>query len=181
MFDIRQIWKKTDLLVFTTNGVVKADGSLVMGKGIAKLVRDEYKEFNLNKTLGEAVSKRGNEPFLVVEPPFINKPVYLLSFPTKNHWRDKSDLDIIKRSRFIAEGKLRRFMKTHEGMLGSILPPIKRVLCPLWGTENGKLPLSKVKAELEDFKAFAESLNFEVVFFSRNGVSPELETADVIH
>jgi len=48
---------KTALLLFTGNGVVKADGALVMGAGFAKQVRDAFP--SLDYELGQAIIARG--------------------------------------------------------------------------------------------------------------------------
>lgn len=67
----------------TTNGVVKADGSLVMGAGVAREALDRFP--GLDAELGRLVRSCGNEVFGVHV-----KGRSLFSFPTKDHWRDQS-------------------------------------------------------------------------------------------
>ena len=166
-FDIKEIWKESDLLIFTTNNVIKKNNELTLGKGIAKLVRDEYKNYNIARYLGDFVKKNGNIPCLL-KISAMNKPNHLLSFPTKFNWRNNSDLNLIKNSREIAEVKLANFIDQFKANNENI--PVKRILSPLVGTANGKLPLHEVKPELIRFKTFIENLGIPVVFFTRNGI-----------
>lgn len=80
-----------DAIAVTTNGIVKSNGNLVMGAGIAKQFAIRYPE--LPSILGKKVKHYGNIPFLVK-----TKGVSILSFPTKNHYSEKSDLDLIIKS-----------------------------------------------------------------------------------
>lgn len=69
----------------TTNGIVKANGEAVMGAGLALVVARLYPQ--IPKTLGEYITKWGNRAFVLGEN--------WVSFPTKGHWRNPSDLDLI--------------------------------------------------------------------------------------
>jgi len=162
-FDVRGIWSERDLLIFTSNGVVKKDGSLVMGKGIAKLVRDFYP--GIDRVFGRRVRTYGNHPFILkIEGKASPSPRFVMSFPTKHHWRDRSSLELIRESRKKALEEIKDW--------GDILKRagVERILCPLWGTENGKLTLSQVRKELLLFRNEVESLGFGVLFFSRKGI-----------
>lgn len=75
----------------TTNGIVKRGGRLVMGGGMAKQFLDRYPR--LDFALGHHVSKWGNVPGVVRA----NTP-HIVSFPTKNDYRDASPLDLIEAS-----------------------------------------------------------------------------------
>lgn len=75
--------------IITTNGVVRNDGSLVMGKGVALEAALRFPE--IPKILGEYVKTFGNVPMI-----FNNYKI--ITFPTKNHWIDKSDIKLIERS-----------------------------------------------------------------------------------
>lgn len=93
--------KNGDALCITTNGVVNKQGKLIMGAGIAKDFRDNFK--GIDKTLGNYVNKYGNRVFRVGEfeikvgeEPF--KTITVFSFPTKYNWKDKSDLCLINES-----------------------------------------------------------------------------------
>jgi len=159
---IRKLWTEHDILIFTSNGVVKRNGELVMGKGIAKVVRDFYPESA--KVFGALVREHGNKPYLVRVRKREGAPFYLMSFPTKHHFRKKSDLNLIRESK---ERALRILEGRRDGLVKA---GITRILCPLWGTENGKLSLEEVEKELLDFKERAEALGFEVAFFDKNGL-----------
>jgi O-acetyl-ADP-ribose deacetylase (regulator of RNase III) len=73
------IWEySADAICITTNGIVGANGCLIMGKGIAL---DAKKEFpNIDRLLGQWVLAHGNVPCFLW-------PQAVISFPTKNHWR----------------------------------------------------------------------------------------------
>ncbi len=77
-----------DALCVTTNAISKRNGDLVMGAGVAKAVAKAYPE--VPTILGSHVRKNGNVPYAI-------KVIggYVISFPTKNDWRDDSDLDLI--------------------------------------------------------------------------------------
>jgi len=81
-----------DAICVTTNGVVKHNGELVMGAGIAK----QFAEYmpQLPKLLGNKVSTYGNNVYHVGHADC----TAILSFPTKHHYNDKSDLDLIIKS-----------------------------------------------------------------------------------
>lgn len=73
-----------------TNGIVKAGGMAVMGAGVAKVAAEHYHV--LPAVLGAWLKSRGNHVGI------LSASHRILSFPTKNDWRDKSDLDLIVRS-----------------------------------------------------------------------------------
>ncbi len=73
----------------TTNGIVKRNGKLVMGRGIALQANKRYPR--LASFLGHYVRTSGNMVYYF-------KDFNIASFPTKNDWRDKSDIQLIRRS-----------------------------------------------------------------------------------
>lgn len=80
-----------DAICVTTNSVVKQNGELVMGGGVAKYFAQNYP--TLPYQLGQKVKVYGNQPYLIKI-----KGDTIVSFPTKNHYQDPSDLDLIKTS-----------------------------------------------------------------------------------
>lgn len=95
------LWKfefllTVDAICFTSNGVVKSDGSLVMGGGVAKEFADRYPW--LPKMMGHKVKLLGNIPILIDYYNFTTYKPAIVSFPTKNHWKNPSDLELIKAS-----------------------------------------------------------------------------------
>lgn len=93
--------KSGDAICVTTNGILNKEGRLVMGAGIARDIRDKFN--GVDKILGEYVAKYGNRVFNVGEIKIkdelnLIKTVTLFSFPTKQNWKYKSDLQLIKQS-----------------------------------------------------------------------------------
>jgi hypothetical protein len=85
----------------TTNGVVKSDGSAVMGKGIAL---DAAKRFpNLPKQLAFKLKESGNHVFFFLQ-------YRIVTIPTKDDWKENSKIELIKQScqelRMFSAGKL---------------------------------------------------------------------------
>ena len=79
------------VICITTNGIIKTNNRLVMGKGIALTAKQLYPDIDLQ--LGLAVKELGNIPHLITH----NNQI-IISFPTKHHWRDNSDLVLITQS-----------------------------------------------------------------------------------
>lgn len=73
----------------TTNGVVMKNGLAVMGGGVALEAAKRFTD--LPKQLGAGIEMAGNTVIL-----FPDHCVF--SFPTKHHFRDKSDIELIKKS-----------------------------------------------------------------------------------
>ena len=69
-----EILNTADAICFTSNGVVKSNGELVMGAGVAKAFADKYPGASFY--FGQWVSKVGNKLFAMD-----NKPM-VVSFPT---------------------------------------------------------------------------------------------------
>ena len=79
----------TGPVCITTNGVIKKDNTLVMGAGIALQAKERFP--SIPGTLADLVRVYGNHTFyLTVEN--------LFSFPTKDNWWERSDIDLIVRS-----------------------------------------------------------------------------------
>lgn len=83
----------TEAVCITTNGIIKQNGCAVMGAGIAKQANSLYQ---LDAELAAHLQKSGNVPYLFNKKGCNN--CFLISFPTKHDWRDKSDLKLIQRS-----------------------------------------------------------------------------------
>lgn len=96
LFDITD----ADAICVTTNGIVKPNGELVMGKGIALAFKEKWP--TLTKVLGNMVREGGNNVHMV--KPMKSLTVkrdympYIFSFPTKHDWRDMSDINLIIQS-----------------------------------------------------------------------------------
>ena len=115
----------------TTNGVVKADGKLVMGAGIARYARDSFP--GIDAVLGEHVKCGGNVPAWLPalldphrEAAGLDPKVNVVTCPTKRHWKDPSDPGLIAAS-------CRKLVEM-AGTYG-----LERVYLPPLGCANGGL------------------------------------------
>lgn len=90
--DIWQLIGIANAICITTNGIVKDNGALVMGAGIAKEALDMFPGIQFK--LGEIVRKYGNIPAICG----IKNGTRIVSFPTKNDFKDPSDIFLIKKS-----------------------------------------------------------------------------------
>lgn len=91
-----------DAIAITTNGMRRKDGSAVMGAGIAKAAAQRYP--GIDRRLGQLLAQSGNHVYILHrggEEPWAGEARDVVAFPTKKHWRDPSDRDLIRRS---AEG-----------------------------------------------------------------------------
>lgn len=73
-------------IVIPTNGFVKNDGNAVMGRGVARQATKHFP--GIDKKLGQAITEHGNRPIA-----FSNQR--LLTFPTKHHWVQEADIELI--------------------------------------------------------------------------------------
>lgn len=111
----------------TTNGVLKTDGALVMSGGCALEAKMRYPGIDLE--LGELVKIFGNLPFFL-------QNYKIISFPTKDDWRDDSKIDLIK----VSAQNIKAFCVIHN---------VKSVVMTRVGCGLGNLIWSDVKQVLE--------------------------------
>jgi hypothetical protein len=126
--DLFEFHKKGNFICIPTNGVVKSNGELVMGAGVALTAAKIYP--SLPAQLGKLVKRSGNVPFLFEE-------LKLMTFPTKFDWKNKSSLGLIKTS---AEEVVK--LANNAGL--------DRVYLPRVGVGLGSLQWSDVKVVLDD-------------------------------
>jgi len=107
----------------TTNGVVKINGELVMGAGVAKQARDRYP--GIAARLGRLVREYGNVVHLL-------PPERLFTFPTKHRWREASDPQLIVNS----ANRLVQAIEEHR---------VWDVILPAPGCSNGGLAWGDVE------------------------------------
>lgn len=81
------IWDETDYFVFTGNAIIKNNGALVMGRGIAREVRDRFP--NIDLAIGRRM-KEYADPYGFL----FGKKVCV--FQVKHHWQDDADIGLIK-------------------------------------------------------------------------------------
>lgn len=122
-----------DARCITTNGYVKKNGKGVMGRGVAKAMANLYPD--APAWLGRNLEKNGNHVGILRQPDLDDLIAYV-NFPTKHHWRELADLDLIVRS-------------CHELMTLISEQSWTKVLLPRPGCGNGCLPWNKVKETIE--------------------------------
>jgi hypothetical protein len=110
----------------TTNNVIKRNGDLVMGAGIAKQAVQRFPR--LPRILAEHIKANGNTPCLV-------KDYGILSFPTKYNWRNPSSIELIAQSAKLAM---------------ALLPEDATCAMSRPGCGNGSLQWEQVRPVLED-------------------------------
>jgi hypothetical protein len=134
------ILENVNAICFTSNGIVRRDGKLVMGAGVAKAFRDRLP--GLDAKAGLAVRKSGNvcqiisTPIIKIEKKNISVPVNVVAFPTKNHFKDDSDIDLIMRS----SRRLMELIEEHKWQY---------VALPRPGCQNGNLSWNFVREKIE--------------------------------
>lgn len=133
-------------IVFTANSVVKGDGSLVMGAGAAKRVRDAMPS-SIQKALGALImdSQPGVQPdyYLAgIHLPSAKKPdtpFYIFAIQTKRHYAKPGDIELAIKSM----SALKEWCDSN--------PDIKLVMnCPLIGNGGFANQIDKVKSIVED-------------------------------
>lgn len=130
------IWEANNShICITTNNVVNSVGSAVWGKGIAKQAKDRWP--NLPRKHAVFLKNYGHIFGRLFDEQFKNHKVSIYTFPTKYHWKDPSDIDLICRS----ARQMREFTKTSD-------TPIPIAL-PAPGCGNGGLDFDIVMEKLE--------------------------------
>lgn len=128
--DMWSVFPTTDIFMITTNPIIKNNGEVVMGRGIAKEARDRFP--TLAKDFGDALKRLHPEiddNSLGLIGIYDNKPIWW--FMTKDHWFESATLDRIKNSVF----HLRYGFMCLEGA---------RIDLNFPGIGNGNLPREKV-------------------------------------
>jgi hypothetical protein len=129
--DIWDYYKKSGYrIIIPTNGCVRNNGKLVMGRGIAKEAVENIPGIEI--ALGNLVGAYGNIPYFIKG---------IISFPVKENWSDKADLRLIKNSMKLLTQQLRE-----EKWRG-----IKKIIFPRVGCGNGKLKWKEVWTVIEPY------------------------------
>lgn len=76
-------------VAITTNGIVRQDGTAVMGRGVAYEAAQRYPW--LARSFGLRLRDGGNHVHAFWD-------IRLFTFPVKAHWRDRADLGLIEQS-----------------------------------------------------------------------------------
>jgi hypothetical protein len=92
--DMWSVWEESDLFLVTTNGSLKRNGALVMGRGIAQEALDRFPGLDL--VLGKAIGRSGREYGLLVSPRW--PAAKLGAFQVKLRYWEDADLELIRLS-----------------------------------------------------------------------------------
>ena len=88
---IGNLWdQKATVLCITTNGTLRKDGALVMGRGVAKQCMDRNPGVQFK--FGQAVQNFGNI-FQYIET--LDEARILAAFPVKHNWWEQANLELI--------------------------------------------------------------------------------------
>lgn len=98
-----------------------------MGRGVALQAKQRWPQ--LPRILGESIQKSDNHVAYLLWP---DEALLLLSFPTKHHWRDDADLELIARS-------------CGELIILADRLNLEHILLPRPGTGNGRLDWTQVR------------------------------------
>lgn len=85
-----------DVICVTTNGTIKKDGQAMMGRGVARFVRDTFQ--NIDTKLGNLIKAYGNRVFNLGTQEYSGKQLILFSFPNQADMSSKIDAKLIKKS-----------------------------------------------------------------------------------
>jgi hypothetical protein len=72
---------------------VKSNGDAVMGAGVALEATRRYP--GIAQILGAQIGEHGNHVTVIASDP--RRPI-VIAFPTKHHWRDDADVELVHRS-----------------------------------------------------------------------------------
>lgn len=107
---------QADLFLVTTNSYVRKDGSLVMGAGAARQMRDRFRgvNFGFGRAVREDCGHLGEYGIVTIgtpldsmdDPAGIAQPE-LGAFQVKTHWKNKADTQLIAGSAAILSEHLR--------------------------------------------------------------------------
>lgn len=125
-------YDKGEWICITTNGMVKTNGALVMGRGCAREAANRLTE--LPHILGRMVTEKGNHVLHA-------DSLRIVSFPVKHDWRESADLSLIERS-------ARELMALMDYWSDPMHP--NSVYLPRPGCGNGNLDWEHVKIPLHD-------------------------------
>ncbi len=124
-------FQTSDMFMITTNPILRTDGAVVMGRGIALQAKEKFPQ--LPYDFGKTLIQEGNQ-FIGPIGTYDTVPIWY--FMVKHHWKEEADLGIIASSVYA--------LKNH--VKGTNL----RVNLNFPGIGNGKLPRDSVLYLLED-------------------------------
>jgi len=114
------------VVCITTNGTVKNNGEVVMGRGCAREAKDKFP--HVPRFLGRWIKRHGNVPAYFVGS-------RLMTFPVKHNWWEQADLALIEQSAKALADKANRVGLTFY--------------LPRPGCGNGRLTWDEVRPVIE--------------------------------
>jgi O-acetyl-ADP-ribose deacetylase (regulator of RNase III) len=140
--------EKTEALVNTVNCVG------VMGKGIALQFKQAFpNNFQQYKKACEAKEVQPGH-VLTISTGSLSNPCYIINFPTKRHWKDKSRIEDVQSGLKALTAEVQQL-----GIRSIAIPPL--------GCGNGGLDWVKVKPLIE--AAFAQLPDVQAIVFEPAG------------
>lgn len=123
---------------FTSNGMIKKDGTAVMGAGVAKLFRDTF--MGLDKFYADLrIEARTNLTTDCGVWDYGGRDLRIIAFPTKNDWKYNSSIQLIELSSMGLKSIIEKDKELQEGV----------ILLPRPGCSNGGLKWEDVKKIIE--------------------------------
>ena len=95
IFTLPNSKSEENIVCVTTNGIIKRDGTAVMGAGIAKTANLRFK---VAEKLADSLRANGNVVNDLGTYYWKTSRFHLVAFPTKHDWRNPSDLQLIEQS-----------------------------------------------------------------------------------
>lgn len=131
--DMRTVINQVDHFIVTTNSFIKTNGAVVMGRGLAKQVRDSFP--GVDKALGQEIVrvtglKQGGKYGLLLGNP-------LSAFQVKYHFKDTADIELIEFSTDMLHRE-------------ALVNPNKKYALNFPGIGNGKLSYDEVKPIIDE-------------------------------
>jgi O-acetyl-ADP-ribose deacetylase (regulator of RNase III) len=125
-----------------------------MGKGIALQFKQAFPQNFAAYAQAVRTGKVRAGQMLVVPTGFVTNPRYIINFPTKRHWRERSRLEDIDSGLTALVGEIRR-----QGIRSIAIPPL--------GCGNGGLDWSVVKPRI--LKALGDLSEVRVLLYGPHG------------
>ena len=134
-----------DIKCTTTNMIIKGDGKLVMGGGVAKLMLDEFP--HVDRIFAEIIRRSGHRQMIQAIPDDTHGICFLVGFPTKLDYKDPSPLWLVERSM--------KQLVAFKAMVGA-----RKVLLPAPGCGLGGLDWeNEVKPAIEGIEGVNEDIH----------------------
>jgi hypothetical protein len=132
--------KDVDAIVCTTNNVIKNNGELVMGRGIAVQFKETFPNISYRwGRLVEEYAEGGHTDYgILVDGPlrYCHNQLYLVGVQTKRNWSEPSPIELIEYS-------CRKLLQLSDLLCWT------RVICPMFGCGNGNLTWKEVQKKIK--------------------------------